>query len=262
AAAAALAGGGAGALAQGLAAAGTAHAPAGAAEAVVSRSGDGTVAGAARAVAPSIVEIRAASGAGESTGSGVVITADGEVVTNHHVVADASGIEVRLGDGTARTAEVVGTDPAKDLALIRLRGAEGLKAAALGDSDTVRVGDQVLAIGSPEGLTGTVTSGIVSALDREVTVAADGGGPAGERDRPSGGTSAPATYKAIQTDAALNPGNSGGALVNLRGEVIGINAAMYSPQTADDPAGAGNVGLGFAIPVDTLKADLDDLRGD
>ncbi|URM90833.1 trypsin-like peptidase domain-containing protein [Streptomyces sp. MRC013] len=265
--AAAVVGGGVGALAQNLAADGTAAVPAGASGATVPRSGADAVAGVAQAVSPSIVEIRAASGSGGSTGSGVVITGDGEVVTNHHVIAGASGIEVRLGDGTVRAADVVGTDPVKDLALIRLRGAEGLKAAVLGDSDTVRVGDQVVAIGSPEGLTTTVTSGIVSALDRDVTVTGDGGdsGRTDRRNRTSGHGGAtgspPAAYKAIQTDAALNPGNSGGALINLKGEVIGINSAMYSPDAATDPAGAGSVGLGFAIPVDTLKSGLDALRG-
>ncbi|MCQ0023368.1 trypsin-like peptidase domain-containing protein [Streptomyces somaliensis DSM 40738] len=265
--AAAVAGGGAGALAQNLAVDGTTAAPAGAAGADAPRSGAGTLAGVAQAVSPSIVEIRSASASGGSTGSGVVVTEDGEVVTNHHVIAGASGIEVLLGDGSVRTAEVVGTDPAKDLALLRLHGAGGLKAAVLGDSDTVRVGDQVVAIGSPEGLTNTVTSGIVSALDRDVTVTGGGdSGRAGRGDRPSGhggGTgSPPAAYKAIQTDAALNPGNSGGALVNLKGEVIGINSAMYAPDATADPAGAGSVGLGFAIPVDTLKSGLDALRGD
>ncbi|MFJ8693882.1 S1C family serine protease [Streptomyces roseolilacinus] len=263
--AAAAVGGGAGALARDLAGGDTAAAPSGIAGTAVSRSGTGTVAGVAQAASPSIVEIGAATDSGQSTGSGVIITADGEIVTNHHVIAGASGIEVRLGDGTTRTADVVGTDPGKDLALIRVRGAEGLKAAALGDSDTVRVGDQVVAIGSPEGLTSTVTSGIVSALDRDVTVSQDGGGSGRAQDRSSahGGGTGPSktTYKAIQTDASLNPGNSGGALLDMRGEVIGINSAMYSPSAATGST-AGSVGLGFAIPVDTLKASLDTLRGD
>ncbi|MFE7380507.1 S1C family serine protease [Streptomyces zhihengii] len=235
----------------------------------VSQSSKGTVAGVAQAVSPSIVEISASSSAGQSTGSGVIITADGEIVTNNHVISGADTVEVRLSDGTKYTADVVGKDPDKDLALIKLRDASGLKAAALGDSGAVGVGDQVVAIGSPEGLTGTVTSGIVSALDRDVTVAKDEepqqdprqnwpfefGGQQFNGDTGDSKT----TYKAIQTDASLNPGNSGGALINMNGEIIGINSAMYSPSSASGST-AGSVGLGFAIPIDTVKADLDTLR--
>lgn len=243
----------------------------------VSQSSKGTVSGVARAVSPSIVEISATSASGDSTGSGVIITADGEIVTNNHVVSGASSVKVRLNDGKTYTADVVGTDPDKDLALIELRGASGLKAAALGDSGSVKVGDQVVAIGSPEGLTGTVTSGIVSALDRDVTVSKDED-PGGQGQRGQGGDaggqwpfefggqqfngdtgSSKTTYKAIQTDASLNPGNSGGALINMDGEIIGINSAMYAPSGASGST-AGSVGLGFAIPVDTVKADLRQLR--
>ncbi|MFI1472136.1 S1C family serine protease [Streptomyces wuyuanensis] len=238
----------------------------------VSQSSKGTVAGVAQAVSPSIVEINASSGSGESTGSGVIITADGEIVTNNHVIAGADTVKVRLSDGRTYTADVLGTDPDKDLALVKVRGAKGLKAAALGDSSGVKVGDQVVAIGSPEGLTGTVTSGIVSALDRDVTVAKEDGQGQGRQD-PRGNWpfefggqefngdtgDSRTTYKAIQTDASLNPGNSGGALINMNGEIIGINSAMYSPSSANGST-AGSVGLGFAIPVDTVKADLDGLR--
>jgi putative serine protease PepD len=237
----------------------------------VSRSSTGTVSGVAQAVSPSIVEISATSSAGQSTGSGVIITADGEVITNNHVVSGADTVKVRLSDGKTYTAKVVGTDPDKDLALIKLEGARSLKAATLGDSSKVKVGDEVVAIGSPEGLTGTVTSGIVSALNRDVTVAKDqdegrqqqqgGGWPfefGGQQFNGDTGDSK-TTYKAIQTDASLNPGNSGGALINMNGEIIGINSAMYSPSSATSST-AGSVGLGFAIPIDTVKADLDDLR--
>ncbi|MFB7530619.1 S1C family serine protease [Streptomyces sp. NPDC056178] len=247
----------------------------------VSQSSKGTVAGVAKAVSPMIVEIKATSTAGESTGSGVVITSDGEVVTNNHVISGASSIKVTLSTGKTYSAKVVGTDSAKDLALIKLRGASGLKTATLGDSSAVAVGDQVVAIGSPEGLTGTVTSGIVSALNRDVTVAKEDGsgqdqsqgqgGPGGGGQWPfefggqqfNGDTgNSTTTYKAIQTDASLNPGNSGGALINMNGEIIGINSAMYSASSSDgsSSAGAGSVGLGFAIPVNTLKADLGTLR--
>ncbi|MFJ7113642.1 S1C family serine protease [Streptomyces albogriseolus] len=238
---------------------------------VVPASLKGTVAGVAKAVSPSIVEIKATSSSGSATGSGVIVTEDGEVVTNNHVVAGASQIQVRTNDGKSYSARVVGTDSSKDLALIKLEDASGLKAATLGDSDGVRVGDQVVAIGSPEGLTGTVTSGIVSALDRDVTVSTDesqgqqqqrgGGWPfefgGQEFNGDTGGSTT--TYKAIQTDASLNPGNSGGALIDMNGAIIGINSAMYAPSGAESST-AGSVGLGFAIPVNTLKADLPDLR--
>ncbi|WP_405664722.1 trypsin-like peptidase domain-containing protein [Streptomyces sp. NBC_01166] len=241
----------------------------------VSQSSAGTVSGVAAAVSPAIVEIGATSSSGEATGSGVVITADGEIVTNNHVISGASEIKVTLSTGKSYTADVVGTDPDKDLALIKLQGASGLKTASLGDSSSVKVGDEVVAIGSPEGLTGTVTSGIVSALDRDVTVAKEDGQ---DQQQQQGGQNWPfefggqqfngdtgssqTTYKALQTDASLNPGNSGGALINMHGEIIGINSAMYSPSSSSTSgsSAAGSVGLGFAIPVNTVKADLDALR--
>ncbi|MFD8426304.1 S1C family serine protease [Streptomyces coelicoflavus] len=237
---------------------------------VVASSQKGTVSGVAKAVSPSIVEINATSNAGSSTGSGVIITGDGEIITNNHVVAGASSVKVTTHDGKQYTAEVVGTDSKKDLALIKLENASGLKAATLGDSDGIGVGDQVVAIGSPEGLTGTVTSGIVSALDRDVTVSTDEGQ---QQQQQRGGQwpfefggqqfngdtgSSTTTYKAIQTDASLNPGNSGGALIDMNGNIIGINSAMYS--ATESSASAGSVGLGFAIPINTVKADLPDLR--
>lgn len=241
---------------------------------VVPSSQKGTVSGVAEAVTPSIVEINATSNAGSSTGSGVIITSDGEIITNNHVVSGASSIEVRTSDGKTYTAETVGTDSSKDLALIKLRDASGLRAATLGDSDGVRVGDQVVAIGSPEGLTSTVTSGIVSALDRDVTVSTDGG--EGQQQQRQGGGwpfeyggrefngdtgSSTTTYKAIQTDASLNPGNSGGALIDMNGNIIGVNSAMYSASgSGSSSSDAGSVGLGFAIPVNTVKSDLSALR--
>ncbi|MFJ4473106.1 S1C family serine protease [Streptomyces sp. NPDC089424] len=236
---------------------------------VVPSSQKGTVAGVAKAVSPSIVEISAATNAGTSTGSGVIITDDGEIVTNNHVVSGASQVKVTTSTGKEYTARVVGTDAGKDLALIELEGASGLPAATLGDSDGVQVGDEVVAIGSPEGLTGTVTSGILSALDRDVTVSTEEGQ---QQQQPDGGWpfefdgrefngdtgSSTTTYKALQTDASLNPGNSGGALIDMNGNIIGINSAMYS--AAGSSSDAGSVGLGFAIPVNTVKADLSKLR--
>ena len=243
---------------------------------VVPTSEKGTVAGVAKAVSPSIVEISATSNAGQSTGSGVIITSGGEIITNNHVVSGASAIKVQLSNGKSYTAKVVGTDSKKDLALIKLENApSGLTVATLGDSTGVKVGDQVVAIGSPEGLTGTVTSGIVSALNRDVTVSTDEsqgqqqqqqGGGSGQWPFEFGGQefngdtgSSTTTYKALQTDASLNPGNSGGALIDMNGNIIGINSAMYSAADATSSS-AGSVGLGFAIPINTVKADLDTLR--
>ncbi|WP_406360835.1 trypsin-like peptidase domain-containing protein [Streptomyces sp. NBC_00715] len=247
---------------------------------VVPTSQKGTVSGVAKAVSPSIVEISATSNAGSSTGSGVIITTGGEIITNNHVVSGASAIKVRLNNGKSYTASVVGTDSKKDLALIKLENApSGLKTATLGDSAGVQVGDQVVAIGSPEGLTGTVTSGIVSALDRDVTVSTDEsqgqqqqqGGGSGSEQWPfefggrqfNGDTgSSTTTYKALQTDASLNPGNSGGALIDMNGNIVGINSAMYSAasDSSSSSSSAGSVGLGFAIPINTVKSDLASLR--
>ncbi|MFJ2514534.1 S1C family serine protease [Streptomyces griseoviridis] len=247
---------------------------------VVPSSKKGDIAAIAAAVSPSIVEINATSNSGESTGSGVIITSDGEIVTNNHVVSGASTIKVRTSDGKSYTAKVVGTDSKKDLALIKLENASGLKTATLGNSAGLQVGDTVVAIGSPEGLTGTVTSGIVSALDRDVTVSTDesqsqgqggqgGQGGSGQWPFEFGGRqfngdtgSSTTTYKAIQTDASLNPGNSGGALIDMNGNIIGINSAMYSASSSSSSSSsdAGSVGLGFAIPVNTVKSDLAALR--
>ncbi|MEU4469260.1 trypsin-like peptidase domain-containing protein [Streptomyces sp. NPDC024017] len=240
---------------------------------VVPSSQKGTVSGVAKAVSPSIVEISADSNAGSSTGSGVIITGDGEIITNNHVISGASQIKVTTNDGKSYSAKVVGTDSKKDLALIKLENAAGLKAATLGDSAGVQVGDEVVAIGSPEGLSGTVTSGIISALDRDVTVSTDEsqeqqqGQQGGEWPFEFGGRefngdtgSNTTTYKALQTDASLNPGNSGGALIDMNGNIIGINSAMYSAAGASSSAAAGSVGLGFSIPINTVKADLAKLR--
>ncbi|MEU4876248.1 trypsin-like peptidase domain-containing protein [Streptomyces sp. NPDC021608] len=239
---------------------------------VVPSSKTGDVATIAATVSPSVVEVSATLANGTSTGSGVVITANGEIVTNNHVVSGADAIKVTTSDGTSYTAKVVGTDSKKDLALIKLANASGLKPATLGNSDGVKVGDTVVAIGSPEGLTGTVTSGIVSALHRDVTVSTDenqgqqqgGGGnwpfQFGGRQFNGDTGSSTTTYKALQTDASLNPGNSGGALIDAGGNIIGINSAMYSAAADSSSSDAGSVGLGFAIPINTVKADLATLR--
>jgi putative serine protease PepD len=240
---------------------------------VVPSSKKGSIAAIAAAVSPSVVEITATLSNGTSTGSGVIITSGGEVITNNHVISGATSIKVQTSDGRSYTAQVVGTESKKDLALIKLQDASGLQAATLGDSNGVQVGDEVVAIGSPEGLTGTVTSGIVSALSRDVTVSTDenqGQNQSGDGNWPfqfggqqfNGDTgSSTTTYKAIQTDASLNPGNSGGALIDMNGNIVGINSAMYSSgSSSSSSSDAGSVGLGFAIPVNTVKSDLATLR--
>ncbi|HEX5996207.1 MAG TPA: trypsin-like peptidase domain-containing protein [Jiangellales bacterium] len=183
-------------------------------------------------VLPSVVSISFGAGGG----SGVIISEDGQILTNNHVVEAAQGgqIVVTFHDGSTATADVVGTDPTTDLAVIQAEDVTGLQAADLGSSADVQVGEQVVAIGSPLGLDGTVTTGIVSALNRPVTA---GGGQQG------GGSLT--VFDAIQTDAPINPGNSGGALVNMAGEVVGINSAI-----ASTGPGSGSIGLGFAIPID------------
>ncbi|MGP3968436.1 S1C family serine protease [Streptomyces sp. 6N223] len=229
----------------------------------VSNTTGGTVASVAAAVSPSVVEIAAQVPGGTSTGSGVILGADGEILTNNHVIAGATAVEVKFSDGSTATATVTGTDPGTDLALVQAQDVSGLTPATLGNSDDVAVGDEVVAIGSPEGLSGTVTSGIVSALNREVKVSTGEGQQGygqwpfefggGQYNGQLGGDTT--TYEAIQTDASLNPGNSGGALVNMKGEIIGINSAMYS--ASQD---SGSAGLGFAIPVNTVKSVLSDLE--
>ncbi|MBW8798635.1 MAG: trypsin-like peptidase domain-containing protein [Streptomyces sp.] len=242
---------------------------------VVPSSKKGDVATIAAAVSPSVVEVNATLSNGTSTGSGVIVTSDGEIVTNNHVISGAQSVKVSTSDGKSYTAKVVGTDSSKDLALLKLEGASGLHPATLGNSDGVQVGDTVVAIGSPEGLTGTVTSGIVSALNRDVTVSTDegqqqqqGGGDGrwpfsfgGQQFNGDTGSST-TTYKAIQTDASLNPGNSGGALIDASGDIVGINSAMYSASSdsSSSSSDAGSVGLGFAIPINTVKSDLAKLR--
>lgn len=191
----------------------------------------------ADAVRPSVVAIDVRTPGGTGQGSGVVVDDAGHVLTNDHVVGDAvdGGIVVTLHDGRVLEAEVVGTDPTTDLAVVRLLDPpDDLVAATLGDSDEVRVGDPVMAVGNPLGLDSTVTTGIVSALDRPVTT--------------QGETSAVVT-NAIQVDAAINPGNSGGPLFDARGRVVGITSSI-----AMLPGGqSGSIGLGFAIPSDLAE---------
>ena len=201
---------------------------------------DGSVEQVAAAVLPSVVKINVSGTEGSGSGSGIILSSDGEILTNNHVaeVAGQNGsMSVDFNDGTSAKATIVGTDPLTDTAVIKAEGVSGLQPATIGKSSDLRVGQSVVAIGSPFGLDSTVTSGIVSALDRPVDVGSDG----------QGNTT---TYPAIQTDAAINPGNSGGALVDLDGKVVGINASI---RTAGSTEGeAGSIGLGFAIPMDEV----------
>ncbi|WP_448642722.1 S1C family serine protease [Geodermatophilus sp. URMC 63] len=198
----------------------------------------GSVSDIAGAVAPAVVSIEVRVGEVGATGSGVVVDGEnGYIVTNNHVVSGADGVEgaqIRavFSDGAGSEARIVGRDPASDVAVVKV-DRPGLVTASLGSADDLVVGDPVVAIGSPLGLAGTVTSGIVSALDRPVRLAGEG-------------SDTNAVISAVQTDAPINPGNSGGALVDATGAVIGINTAIAS-------LGGGSVGLGFAIPIDTAR---------
>jgi putative serine protease PepD len=202
----------------------------------------GAVTTVADAVLPSVVSIQVKSGTTEGTGSGFVIDAGrGYILTNNHVVTAggtraASDIEVVFQDGTQVKGTVVGLDASYDLAVIRVT-TKGLRQLTLGDSDEVRVGDPVIAIGAPLGLQGTVTTGIVSAKNRPVA--------AGQGDTP-------AFINAIQTDAAINPGNSGGPLVDSEGHVIAVNSAIARTPGSTGETG-GNIGLGFAIPSNQAR---------
>ncbi len=190
-------------------------------------------------VLPSVVQIQVRSGATGATGSGFVLDDEGRIVTNSHVVdaADADGrISVVLPNGSQHPAELIGQSPAYDLAVVQVT-TEGLRPARLGSSGRLLVGQQVIAFGSPLGLTSTVTSGIVSALDRPVT---------------AGGGDQSSFINAIQTDAAINPGNSGGPLVDLQGRVIGVNSAIATVSSSLGGE-AGNIGVGFAIPIDQVR---------
>jgi putative serine protease PepD len=205
----------------------------------------GSVAAIARNVVPVVVSIDVTTANGSGTGSGVIVRKDGYIVTNNHVVGDAQTISVTLADGTVADADRVGTDPETDLAVIKAR-VTGLPVATLGRSSNLSVGDPVVAVGSPLGLKGTVTSGIISALNRSIDVPAEAGG------RPV------VLVNAIQTDAAINPGNSGGALVDRAGRVIGINSAIAS-LGGGLTGESGSIGVGFAIPIDEARAVAEEI---
>jgi putative serine protease PepD len=203
----------------------------------------------ASTVLPSVVSIAFTGQAGSGTGSGVVLSKDGVILTNNHVVAEAANggsLTVSFQDGRTAPATIIGRDPVADVAIIKVDKVDGLVPAQLGSSADLKVGQQVVAIGSPLGLSGTVTAGIVSALNRPV-VSGDG----------SGGSQS--VLNAIQTDAAVNPGNSGGALVDMQGRLVGINSAIAT-LGAQQGSQSGSIGLGFAIPIDQAKRIADELQ--
>jgi putative serine protease PepD len=204
----------------------------------------GSVAGIAQRLVPSVVMIKVSNGTEGGAGTGFVVRG-GYIVTNNHVVAPAvsgGSMQVVFSDGKTTTATVVGHDPTSDIAVIKPGTLAGRKALTLGNSDQLAVGDPVIAIGSPLGLAGTVTTGIVSALNRPVSTSGEGGESA--------------FINAVQTDAAINPGNSGGPLVDAKGEVIGVNSAIAtlgSQTLGSDKQQSGSIGLGFAIPSNQVK---------
>ncbi|MFF2555706.1 S1C family serine protease [Nocardia sp. NPDC058058] len=210
----------------------------------------GSVQAVAQKVLPSVVMIRVAGAKAEGEGSGVVLSTDGLILTNNHVVSGAgpnAKMDVAFSDGTTAPAQLVGADPVSDLAVVRVSNKQGLKPIELGASGNLQVGESVVAIGSPLGLAGTVTTGIVSSLNRPVSTS-------GEAN--SQGT----VIDAIQTDAAINPGNSGGALVDMNGKLIGINTAIATLGVSEAAGGqSGSIGLGFAIPVDQARRVADEL---
>jgi len=238
----------------------------------------GSVEQVAAKVVPSVVKLQIDMGSQSEEGSGIILDPNGLILTNNHVVAALNGASagdgapggqdesdgqaapsgqeapggqamkatVTLSDGRTAPFSVVGADPSSDIAVVRAQGLSGLTPIALGSSKDLKVGQNVVAIGSPLGLQGTVTTGIVSALDRPVSTG----------DGPDQNT----VLDAIQTDAAINPGNSGGALVNMNGELIGVNSAIASLGGGGSPgAQSGSIGLGFAIPVDQAKRIADEL---
>lgn len=235
-------------------------------------------------VVPSVVTISASSGSSGGTGSGVVLTADGYVVTNTHVVtldgatADPT-LTVTTSDGRVYAATVVGLDPIYDLAVIKLTDADGLTPIEFADSSKLNVGDQTVAVGAPLGLSNTVTTGIVSALNRSIEIASSAAPDTGQQDQQqeSPGSGSPFEFDfgqgqqqrqatgsisiaVIQTDAAINPGNSGGALVDREGRLIGVNVAIAS--TGSSQSSAGSIGVGFSIPSDVVKRVADEIIAD
>jgi putative serine protease PepD len=230
-----------------------APAPAAAATLPAANTAASSIEQVATKVVPSVVQLETDLGNEVGEGSGIILTSDGLIMTNNHVVsptgdagpATPGRTTVTFADGRSAPFVVVGTDPTSDIAVVRAQGISGLTPITLGMSSNLRVGQQVVAVGSPLGLASTVTSGIISAMHRKVS-------PGGEP------TTQTTPFDAIQTDAPMNPGNSGGALVNMNGQLIGVNSAMATlASSAGSPT--GSIGLGFAIPVDQAKRVADAL---
>jgi len=212
----------------------------------------GSVEQVAAKVVPSVVKLETDLGKASEEGSGIVLSTDGLILTNNHVVSGAKpggpGVQTKVtfADGNTTTFTVVGTDPSSDIAVVKAENATGLTPITVGSSANLRVGQDVVAIGSPLGLEGTVTTGIVSALNRPVAA----GGDAQNQNT---------VLDAIQTDAAINPGNSGGALVDMNGQLVGINSAIATLGGDTGDSQSGSIGLGFAIPIDQAKRIADEL---
>jgi putative serine protease PepD len=213
----------------------------------------GSSAGVAQTLLPSVVSIIVTGSGQQDEGTGIIVSADGQIVTNNHVVEAAAGggvIAVTFSDGNTAKASIVGRDPTSDLAVIKASDVSGLHPATLAQDPTIVVGQQVVAVGSPLGLSNTVTSGIVSSLNRPVCTQSCNG---------NGNGTTPTVLDAIQTDAAINPGNSGGPLVDMAGHVIGINTAIATLD--QQQAGqSGNIGVGFAIPISEAKRVIGELQ--
>ena len=210
----------------------------------------GSIPFAAQQASKFTADIQVAGTSGTAVGSGIVLSKDGYVLTNNHVVSgagDGATMQVTTSDQNTYAATVVGTSPSYDLAVIKLKDASNLTPATLGTSSNLQVGEQVVAVGSPENLSNTVTSGIVSALSRTVTAGDEQGASV-------------AVYNGLQTDTPINPGNSGGPLVNLAGQVIGINSAVDTGSSSQ--GGVQAFGLGFAIPIDTARRVANELLAD
>jgi putative serine protease PepD len=218
---------------------------------VPGRAAGNPVVAVARSILPSVVSIQLTESTGTITGSGFVWDAKGDIVTNNHVVRDASNgaaIHITFPDGDQRSATLVGRSPAYDVAVVKVADQTGLAPVRLGDSDAVQVGETVVAVGSPLGLRQTVTEGILSALNRPVTV---------------GGAGETSFLNALQTDAAINPGNSGGPLVDLDARVVGVDSAIATVgQSAGQTSQSGNIGVGFAIPVNQVATTVRQLIED
>ncbi|MEU6864592.1 trypsin-like peptidase domain-containing protein [Streptomyces sp. NPDC046876] len=207
-----------------------------------------SVAGIAATALPGVVTLHVRGSGGGGTGTGFVLDPEGHILTNHHVVAGAKDITVTFSTGESVAAELVGQDSGYDLAVVRVDGVRGLKPLALGNSENVKVGDPVVAIGAPFDLSNTVTAGIISATGRPITAGGD-----------KGDGSDISYVDALQTDAPINPGNSGGPLLDAKARVIGINSAIRGADKADAEKQSGSIGLGFAIPVNQGKRVAEEL---